>query len=461
LKGDLIVGDLIVAMSDFLWGWPLILFLVFVAFILSLKIQFMQITKLGYILKNTFGKMFEKEIKEGEGNLKPFQATAASMAATIGVGNIAGVGMAIGIGGPGALFWMWVVSMFSMISKFFEIVLGVKYRKEDKETGIYKSGPMYYISDGLRQSWKWLANLYAFMFALTYLVYSFVQSNSLAIAVENMFNINPLVTGILTAVVASTVILGGLKALGKTAEKIVPIMTVVYILGVFIIIILNIKNVPAVLGQVISGAFSGTAAIGGFAGSTLIMALRNGFARGIFSNDGGLGLGAVLHGTAITNHPVKQAMWGIFEVFVDTIVVCTSTALAILLSGVLPSGLKGLELTTLAFTEGIPIPYVGNIIVSLSVILFAFTTILANEYYCEIGVNYFFKKNVSKVNMTVKMLYLFGIIYGSIGGLRTVWALADFFMALLILINLPVVLYLSKEAVQIVFDYFKPMEAKK
>lgn len=446
--------SLITKMSDFLWGWPIIIFIIAGASILSIKLGFIQFTKLGYFLKNTFGKMFEKDYK-GQGNLSPFQAATASMAATIGVGNIAGVGMAIGIGGPGALFWMWVVALFSMVAKFCEIVLGIKYRKLDEETRIYRSGPMYYITEGLGKSWKWLAALYAFLFSVTYLVYSFVQSNSMAVAVESLTNVKPLYTGIIIALVASIIIFGGLKVLGKAAEKIVPIMALVYIIGAIIVIITHIGNLPTVIANIFTSAFNGASVAGGFAGATFIMAIRNGFARGIFSNDGGLGLGAVLHGTAITTHPVKQAMWGVFEVFVDTIIVCTSTGLVILLSGAFTSGEKGLALTTLAFETGIPIPYVGNLIVTVSVILFAFTTIVANEFYCETGVNYLFgEKTGKKINQAVKIIYIIGIIYGSVGGLNRVWALADFFMALLIIINLPVVVMLSSEVVKLTREYF-------
>ena len=444
----------ITKMSDFLWGWPIIIFIIVGAFVLSMKLGFIQFTKLGYILKNTFGKIFDKEYK-GQGNLSPFQAATASMAATIGVGNIAGVGMAIGIGGPGALFWMWIVAFFSMVAKFCEIVLGVKYRKLDEETGIYRSGPMYYITEGMGKSWKWLAMLYSFMFSVTYLVYSFVQSNSMAVAVESLTNIKPLYTGIVVAILSSIIILGGLKALGKAAEKIVPIMALIYIIGALIIVFANISNFPSVITQIFAGAFNGASVAGGFAGATFIMAIRNGFARGVFSNDGGLGLGAVLHGTAITTHPVKQAMWGVFEVFVDTIIVCTSTGLVILMSGAFTSGEKGLALTTLAFEKGIPIPYVGGIVVAVAVILFAFTTIVANEFYCETGVNYLFgEKTGNKVNQVVKIVYVIGIVYGAVGGLNTVWALADFFMALLIIINLPVVVGLSGEVVKLTKEYF-------
>jgi AGCS family alanine or glycine:cation symporter len=446
--------NFITKMSDFLWGWPIIIFIVIGAFILSLRLGFIQFTKLGYILKNTFGKIFDKEHK-GQGNLSPFQAATASMAATIGVGNIAGVGMAIGIGGPGALFWLWVVAFFSMIAKFSEIVLGVKYRKLDEETGIYRSGPMYYITEGLGKSWNWLAMLYAFMFAVTYLVYSFVQSNTMAVAIESMINVKPMYTGIVVAILASLIILGGLKALGKVAEKLVPIMAIVYLAGALIIIFTHIGNLPSVLASVVAGAFNGSAAFGGFAGATFIVAIRNGFARGIFSNDGGLGLGAVLHGTAITTHPVKQAMWGVFEVFVDTIIVCNSSALAILMSGVLSSGERGLALTTLAFKTGIPVPYVGGLIVTIGVILFAFTTVVANEFYCETGVSYLLgEKKAVTANKVVKAIYIIGIVYGAVGGLNTVWALADFFMALLIIINLPVVIRLSGEVLKLTKEYF-------
>ncbi|HIY08447.1 MAG TPA: sodium:alanine symporter family protein [Firmicutes bacterium] len=446
--------ELLINFSNFLWGWPLVIFMLIVAVALTVATGAVQFRQFGYMLRTTFGKLFDKS-GQGEGTIHPYQAAMASIAGTVGIGNIAGVGLAIGLGGPGALFWLWVVSIFSMITKYSEVVLGVHYREKDPVTGEYQSGPMYYITKGLGSNWKWLAVLYAFMFGITYLVYSFVQSNTIAVAMTSMVGLEPLYTGIILAVLASFVVFGGLQGLAKTAEKLVPIMTIIYFVSALIIIIGNIGRLPEVLASVFTQAFTGSAAIGGFAGSTVLMAVRHGFTRGVFSNDGGLGLGAVLHGTAITTHPAKQGMWGIFEVFLDTDLVCTSTALVILFSGVLDSGLSGLDLTSLAFATGLPTDWLGSVLICISVVLFGFTTILADIYYCDFGLSYVFKKlRGKKFSNVIRVLCLIGIVWGAVGGLSTVWGLADLVMAILIIINLPVVLAQVKTVGRLTKEFF-------
>lgn len=444
----------LISISDFLWGWPLILFMMAVAVVLTYTTGGVQFVRFGYMLRTTFGKLFNKN-SAGDGTIHPYQAAFTSLAACVGIGNIAGVGMAIGIGGPGALFWMWVVSLFSMIAKYSEVVLGVHYREKDKETGEFVAGPMYYITNGLGRNWKWLALLYSFMFGCTYLVYSFVQSNTIAVAMEGLIGIKPLPTGIILAVCAGFIIFGGLHRLTSAAEKLVPIMTILYLLGVLYIVVTNIGMLPSVIVQVITEAFTGTAALGGFTGSTILMAIRHGFARGVFSNDGGLGLGAVLHGRAITTHPAKQGMWGLFEVFLDTNIVCTGTALAILFMGSWESGERGLNLTRLAFTTGLPNAWLGNVVVSLGVLLFGFTTIIANAYYCQVGMRYVFswvkEKTLSRV---VQAACVLGVVFGAVGGLMAIWDLADLFMALLIVINLPVVLSKARLVGKLTYEFF-------
>lgn len=446
--------DFLIPVSDFLWGWPLILFMILVAVVLTVTTGGVQFRQFGYMLRTTFGNLFNRNSK-GDGTLHPYQAAFTSLAACVGIGNIAGVGMAIGIGGPGAVFWMWVVSLFSMITKYSEVVLGVHYREKNLATGEYMSGPMYYITKGLGSRWKWLALIYSFMFGCTYLVYSFVQSNTVAVAMTGMVGLQPIITGIVLAVLASLVILGGLMRLAHTAEKLVPFMAVLYLLGVLFIILANITHFPTVLVSIFRDAFTGTAAIGGFVGSTVIISIRQGFARGVFSNDGGLGLGAVLHGRAITTHPAKQGMWGIFEVFVDTNIVCTGTAFVILFSGMWDSGERGLDLTRLAFNAGLPTDWLGGVITTLGVLLFGFTTIIANAYYCEVGMKYVFANVKDKTLSTVvRALYTAGIVFGAVGGLSAVWSLADLFMALLIIINLPVVLSKAKLVGELTREFF-------
>lgn len=440
--------DALLAISDFLWGWPLIIIIIFVSVTFSFRLRFIQFAKLGWILKNTLLKIFERK-SEGEGNLTPFQAAATALSATIGVGNIAGVGMAISIGGPGAVFWMWVVAFFSMINKYAEIVLGLIYRQKDPETGIYRGGGMYYIINGLGPQWKWLAFVFAIMFSFMFFVFGFVQSNTLALTLESSFGIPVLTGGIIIAVAAGIVIIGGIKRIGEVAERVVPIMAVLYAFGALIIIAMNISRIPEVLGCIFREAFTGSAAAGGFAGSAAMLAMRQGFARGIFSNEGGMGSAPAAHATATVTHPVQQGIWGVFEVFLDTIVVCSATALVIMFTGVLPTGLQGAELTKLAFTTGLS--GFGSAIVTISLILFAYTTALTNEFYCETGISYALG---NKAAVAIRYLYILGLVYGAVGGLQHIWGLADFFMAIVVIINLLVVFALRDKVWEATHDYF-------
>lgn len=440
--------DLMLEWSDFLWGWPLIIVIIFVSVVFSLRLRFFQFTKLGWILKNTLMKIFDRET-EGEGNLTPFQAAATALSATIGVGNIAGVGVAISVGGPGAIFWMWIVAFFSMINKYAEIVLGLIYRQKDPETGIYRGGGMYYIVNGLGKQWKGLAFIFSLLFTCMFFVFGFVQSNTMALTLESTFGISTLTGGVIIAIAAGIVLIGGVKRIGEVAERIVPFMAVLYSLGALIIIGMNISRVPEMFGIIFREAFTGSAAAGGFAGSAALMAVRQGFARGIFSNEGGMGSAPVAHATATTTHPVQQGIWGVFEVFLDTMVVCSATALVILFTGVLPTGIQGAELTTLAFTTGLG--GLGNAIVTISIIFFAYTTTLTNEFYCETGIVYAFG---NKAGIAIRYLYIIGLVYGAIGGLEHIWGIADFFMAIVVIINLLVIFALRKQVWEATYDYF-------
>lgn len=455
--------DFIVKISDFLWGWPLLIIILVAAFTLTIRTGAIQFRRFGYMLRTTFGSILKKGAgDQGEGVMSPMKLVLAAMAGTIGTGNIAGVGLAIGIGGPGAVFWLWMAALFSMICKYSEIVLGVKYREFDQETGEYKSGPMYYIRKGLGSKWTWLAVTYAVLFGVGYFIMAFVQSNTIAIAMNTMLEIKPVVTGVALVVLLAFVVFGGLKRLVKVADVLVPVMTILYFAAALLIIILNITRLPDVLAMIVTNAFKGSAAIGGFTGATIILSMRQGFARAIYSNDGGVGLGAVIHGQAITTHPAKQGMWGIFEVFVDTIIVCTATALVILFTGVYDSGLKGLELTSLAFSTGLPGKWLGQTIVCVSVILFGYTTSINNNFLFQRSMFYVFEKQSKKmITIVCGCLSLVGALVGALGGLEVIWGLSDFFLALVILINVPVVLALSGEVRALTKEYFGNGQHKK
>jgi AGCS family alanine or glycine:cation symporter len=436
------------SIAGFLWGWPLIIIITVTAVIYSLVLRFFQFRRFGFIVKNTFGKMFDKEVR-GEGNLTPFQAASSALAGTLGTGNIAGVGVAVAIGGPGALFWMWVVALLAAVAKYAEIVLGIHYREKDPETGIYHGGFMYMVKKGLGESWRWLAFLWSLLFFLQFLISGAVQSNSISDVTNHSFGANTLIVGIIIAFLTGLVILGGIKRIGKVAEKLVPLMAVFYTLAALIIIALNITAVPAAIATIVRTAFTGMAPAGGFVGSTIMIGIRNGFARGVYSNEAGMGTSPVAHATATVDHPVRQGIWGIFEVFVDTLIVCTMTGLVIVVTGVLPSGEVGASLTATAFQAGLPGP--GDLIVTVSILFFAFTTILVAEFYSETGAVYCFG---NKSILPVRIIFLAAVVIGSIGGLRIVWGLLDLFMGITVAINLIVIVLLRKKVVELTKDFF-------
>jgi len=406
----------------------------------------MSILKLGYIMKNTLFKMFTKE-KKGEGEITAFQAVATALAATVGTGNIAGVATAIALGGPGAVFWMWVSAIFGMTTKFGEVVLSINYREKTPD-GRFVGGPMYYIENGLKM--KWLAYVFAAFGALAaFGIGNMVQSNSVAASLEVSFGVNKLVTGIVLAILSAIVIIGGIKRIAQVTERLVPFMAAFYILGALYIIITNISHIGEAFALIFGSAFTGTAAVGGFAGSTLKVAMTRGIARGVFSNEAGLGSAPIAHAAATTDHPVRQGLWGVFEVFVDTIVICSLTALSIIMSGVWSSGATGSELTTMAFNKGLPGP--GGYIVSIGILLFAFSTILGWAYYGERCAEYLFGP---KVNMAYRIIWIPFIVIGAIGGLNALWDLADTLNGLMAIPNLIGVLGLSGVIIKLTKEFF-------
>lgn len=431
--------------NGIVWGPPILILIVGTGLFLSFKTGFFSIAKLGYILKNTLLKMFAKESK-GEGEVTAFQAVATALAATVGTGNIAGVATAIALGGPGAVFWMWFAAILGMTTKFAEVVLAVKYREKTAD-GRFVGGPMYYITNGL--GWKWLAVVFAVFGAFAaFGIGNMVQSNSVAAALESSFNISPLATGLILAVVTALVIIGGIKRIGAFTEKLVPFMAAIYIIGGLAIIIMNIAKIPAAFGLIFSSAFTGHAAVGGFAGATISNAIRFGVARGVFTNEAGLGSAPIAHAAATTDHPVRQGLWGVFEVFADTLVICSITALAIVSSGVWESGLTGAALTTEAFNTSLP---GGGYIVSIGIVLFAFSTIVGWEYYGERCAEYLFGP---KANMIYRILWIPFVVIGAIGGLEFVWSLADTLNGLMAIPNLVAVIALSGTVFSLTKEFF-------
>lgn len=363
---------------------------------------------------------FSKTVEEEGGAITSFQAVASAMAATIGVGNIAGVSTAIALGGPGAVFWMWLTALVGMATKFGEASLGVKYREIDPETGEVSGGVMYYIEKGLGPKWKPLAVIYGLLAGIAaFGIGCMVQANTAAHAFETGFGVPPYISGIVIVVLVALVTLGGIKRIAMTAERIVPFMAVVYIISALIIVVMNVQHLGWAFGQIFYYAFNPAPAAGGFAGAAVAASVRYGIARGIFSNEAGLGAASIVHAQA-RNTPTRQGMWGIWETFIDTIIVCTMTSLVIILTGAIPTGTTGAELASTAFTKGLPGP--GGYLVLIALILFSYTTMLTWNFYGEKSWEYIFGKAVV---FPYRLLFLAFLYVGAVGGLVLIWDVAD------------------------------------
>lgn len=395
-----------------------------------------------------FSLLFQGRKGDGKGEISPFQALMTAMSATIGTGNIAGVATAIFIGGPGAIFWMWITALVGMATKYGEAVLAVKYR-EKNALGKHIGGPMYYIKNGLGSQWGWLA----FLFALFGMIAAFgignmVQSNSVADALHANFSIDKKVTGAVIAVLAGLVILGGIKRIGSVAGKLVPFMAITYILGSLFIIIGNIGAVPAALSLIVDSAFNGSAAAGGFAGAGIMIAIQMGVARGIFSNEAGLGSAPIAHAAAQTDSPVRQGMIGMLGTFIDTILVCTMTALVIIISGAWTSGETGASLSTLAYGNSFPF---GEYIITFGLVIFAFTTILGWSYYGERCAEYIFGE---KIILPYRILWVVAAFFGAYQKVNLIWILADVMNGFMAIPNLIALALLSPVIFKVTKEYF-------
>jgi alanine or glycine:cation symporter, AGCS family len=437
-------------LNGIVWGPPMLILIVGTGVYLTVRTNFLQVGKFGYAMKETLFKLFSKDEISTEGDITPFQALSTALAATIGTGNIAGVATAIAIGGPGAVFWMWISAFFGMATKFAEVVLAIRYR-EKNETGNWVGGPMYYITNGLGKNWKWLAVVFSAFGALAaFGIGNMVQANSVAAALEASFNVPPLVSGIVLAVAAGAVILGGLQRIAKVTEKIVPFMAVFYMIGATIILVLHLPQIPGAFALIFQHAFTPKAGVGGFAGATVMMAMRFGVARGVFSNEAGLGSAPIAHAAARTDHPVRQGLWGVFEVFADTIVICSMTALVIIATGVWDSGVTGAALTTAAFNDGLPGP--GGIIVAVGILFFAFSTLLSWAYYGEKCAEFILGSGFNKI---YRIIWLPLIVLGAIGSLTLIWDIADTLNGLMAIPNLVALLGLSGVIVKLTKEFFE------
>ena len=434
--------------DSFVWGLPLIVLLLGTGVYLTIRLKGIQFTKLLHSLYLAFIK--RKETGDAEGDISHFEALMTALSATVGTGNIAGVATAIIAGGPGALFWMWITGLFGMATKFSEAVLAVHYRVTD-EYGQMAGGPMYYLKNGLKSPFL------AFLFALFTSIAAFgignmVQSNSVADAVRSSFGVPVYVTGIILAVATAIVILGGIKSIGKVTSFLVPFMIVVYMGAAILVIILEFGKIPYVFKLIIDSAFSGHAAVGGFAGATVRQALRFGVARGIFSNESGLGSSPIAAAAAKTKHPVTQALVSMTQTFIDTIVVCSMTGFVILVTGSWKlEGVNGASLTSVAFSNALG-KNAGSFIVALGLILFAYSTILGWSYYGEKAIEYLLGARAIK---PYRVVFVILVLVGSILKIDVVWTLADIFNGLMAVPNLIALLGLSGVIVKVTRDYFE------
>ena len=446
--------------NNFIWGVPAMICIVGVGLLLSIRTGFLQIRKFPYAMKVTIGRMLKKR-EASDGALTPFQAVCTALAATVGTGNIAGVAGAIAIGGPGAVFWMWISALLGMCTKFSEVTLAVHFREKNAE-GDLVGGPMYYIKNGLKKQWHWLAYLFAAFGVLTVFgTGNATQVNTITTAIDsalynygviseqNVSTLN-LVIGIILAVLIGLILLGGIKRIGQVAEKLVPFMAVIYIILAIGVVILNYRNIPTVFASIFKGAFSPASVTGGAVGS-FFMSMKKGVSRGIFSNEAGLGTGSIAHACADTRKPVKQGFFGIFEVFVDTIVICTLTALVILCSGV-PVGYgdaAGAELTILGFTS----TYGSWVLIftAIAMCCFAFSTIIGWGLYGTRCVEFLLG---TRANRPFMILYALVAIVGATMELGLMWNIAETFNGLMVIPNLIAVFLLSGVVVRLVKEYF-------
>ena len=430
----------------FAWGPPMLILLVGTGFWLTFSLRGIQFTKLGHALYLALIK--RKEDSDEPGDITHFQALMTALSATVGTGNIAGVATAIAIGGPGALFWMWITGLVGMATKYAEAILAVKYRIVD-ENGEMSGGPMYYISKGLNM--PWLGAVFAVFAAVAaFGIGNMVQSNSVADAVEATFSIPTWVTGVTLMVCTAAVILGGIKSIGKVTSVLVPVMIFFYVTAAGYIILTHITEVPAALVFIVKQAFNPTAAVGGFAGATIMLAIRMGVARGVFSNESGLGSAPIAAAAAQTKSPASQALVSMTQTFIDTLVVCTMTGLVLILTGAWSSGQTGAELTTTAFQIGMP---GGAYVVTIGIILFAYSTMLGWCYYGEKSIEFLF--GVKSV-LPYRIVFICFVGVGAVAKLSLVWNISDTLNGLMALPNLIGLIMLTPVIVSETKKYFNP-----
>ena len=454
------------AVNNFVWGVPAMVLIMGVGLYLTLRLHFVQIRRFSHALRNTIGKIFPRG-EAAEGSVTPFQAVCTALAATVGTGNIAGVAGAIAIGGPGAVFWMWVSALLGMCTKFVEVTLAVRFRERNAQ-GDWVGGPMYYIKNGLGKKWMWLAYIFAALGVLTVFgTGNATQVNAIITSINSAlysFGAVPkggvpavnLAIGIFIALLVALVLLGGIRRIGRVAERLVPFMALLYVVLGLGVVALNLNRVPAAFAAIFRGAFNPAAVTGGVVGA-MFTSMKKGVSRGIFSNEAGLGTASIAHASAHVDGPVKQGLYGVFEVFADTIVICTLTALVILLGGaeITYGQAAGAELTISGFTS----TYGGwvSLFTAVAMCSFAFSTILGWGLYGTRCIEFMFG---SRVNKPFMLVYSAVAILGATVNLGLLWDIAETFNGLMVIPNLIAVVLLSPVAVKLIREYFADLDRK-
>jgi AGCS family alanine or glycine:cation symporter len=441
------INDFFSAASTIVWGPVMLILLLGTGLYLTVGLRLLPLRRLRYGFRMLWRG--RHSLCAEPGDISAFNALMTALSATVGTGNIAGVATAIFLGGPGAVFWMWLTALVGMATKYGEAVLSVRYRELD-ERGKHVGGPMYYIKNGMGRRWRWLGISFALLGTIAaFGIGNTIQANSVAHALESSFAVPALVTGLLMAVLAYLVLIGGIQRIGEVAGRLVPLMAALYVLGSLTIIVLHVDRLPAAVEMILTDAFTGTAASGGFAGASVMMAMRFGIARGIFSNEAGLGTAPIAHAAAKTNDPVRQGTIAMIGTFIDTVVICSMTALVIVMTGVWSSGETGAVLSALAFQTGLPGP--GDWVVSLGLVLFAFTTVIGWSYYGERCAEYLFGV---RVIVPYRILWVGAIPVGAMANLGLLWLVADVLNGLMAIPNLIALLVLSPVIFGVSREYF-------
>ncbi|MBW0148293.1 alanine/glycine:cation symporter family protein [Marinobacter arenosus] len=442
------ISSFVGQINSLVWGPPMLVLILGVGLFLSLGLKLMPILKLGA----GFRLMWQGRKATGaetEGEIPPFQALMTALSATVGTGNIAGVATAVFLGGPGALLWMWLTALVGMATKYSEAVLAVRFREVD-ERGAHVGGPMYYIRNGLGAKWAWLGVLFAVFAAIAaFGIGNTVQANSVADVMEASFDIPHWVTGLILMVLVGAVLIGGIRRIGHVASALVPLMALSYLTAGLLVLAINAAEIPAALALVFEHAFSPIAAQGGFAGAAVWAAIRFGVARGIFSNEAGLGSAPIAHAAAQTKNPINQGMVAMLGTFIDTIIICSITGLVIITSGTWTAGVSGAELTSMAFAEALP--GVGNYVVAIALAVFAFTTILGWSFYGERCIEFLFGV---KAIVPYRIAWIVAIPVGATLNLGFVWLVADTLNAMMALPNLIALLLLSPVVFRLTREHF-------